>query len=230
MNCIIVDDVSSDRAAIERFCLRSELFDSVEAFEEPTRAIKYLRENVVDLVFLDVHMPKLSGYDFLNTLYYPPAVIFISNDDTNAPKAFDFDAIDFLLKPISYKRFLQAVQRAADHKRSKMATINPVTDQNELFVKEGSQYVKLDVDQIRYIEALGDYVKFVTSEGEHVVHSTMKKTLENLPDKSFMKVHRSFIINVNFIHDVRKNEIDLGGIKVPVSKANRDALKKKLNF
>lgn len=230
MNCIIVDDIAADRAVIERFCKRSGLFDHVKGFAEPTRAIKHLREHDVDLIFLDIHMPKLSGFDFLSTLQEPPCIIFISNDDATATRAFEVDAIDFLLKPVSFQRFLKAVQKAADFNLSKAEAKHARGNANELFIKEGTKYFKLHLDTIYYIEALGDYVKFVTAEGEFVVHSTMKKTLENLPDENFMKVHRSFIVNIVHINDLKKDEIDLLGCKIPVSKVNQEALKKKLKI
>jgi len=230
MKCAILDDASPDRLILERYCQRSEIFDSVYSTDDPSAFLDYLKNHRVDLVFIDVHLPRKSGFEIMQRLDESLAVVFISADPLSAASAFDHDAIDFLLKPISFKRFQRSVEKVADYQSALQALLNSENREEELFIKVKGSYVKINLDELLYIQANGDYVRFVLENQEYIIHSTLKNALSGLPERDFMKVHRSYAVNLNKVSDVTSKYVEIGDQRIAVSKSNRELLKNRLNL
>ena len=233
MNCIIIDDESTARLIINQLCSNIDNVKVVNEFSNAIEAIKYLNHNEVDLIFLDIHMPDFTGFDFIQTLKNPPQVILTTSDNNFAIEAFEYNCIvDYLLKPISFPRFEKAISKAEQgYNNSKVNGINVQdSSDNDLYVNIDRRLIKIDIPSIYLVEAKGDYINVKTSEQNYTVHSTLKKIEEKLPDHLFLKVHRSYIINVKEIIDIEDNSVLIKKDLVPVSRSNRPELMKRLNL
>ncbi len=233
MNCIIVDDEKMARVIIKTLCKSIKSLNLVQEFSSAIDAIKYLNENQIDLIFLDIHMPGFSGLDFIKTLKNPPKIIFTTADPQFAIEAFEYDFIvDYLLKPIELPRFIKAIKKAEKLSLSQDKfdiKINNSTD-NDFYVNIDRRLIKIDLPTIYLIEAKGDYINIKTDEKNYVVHSTLKKIEGKLPDSLFLKVHRSYIINVKKIIDIEDNSVLIKKDVIPVSRSNRPELMKRLDL
>ena len=233
MNCIIIDDESTARLIINQLCSNIDNVKVVNEFSNAIEAIKFLNHNEVDLIFLDIHMPDFTGFDFIQTLKNPPQVILTTSDNNFAIEAFEYNCIvDYLLKPISFPRFEKAISKAEQgYNNSKVNGINVQdSSDNDLYVNIDRRLIKIDIPSIYLVEAKGDYINVKTSEQNYTVHSTLKKIEEKLPDHLFLKVHRSYIINVKEIIDIEVNSVLIKKDLVPVSRSNRPELMKRLNL
>ena len=233
MNCIIIDDESTARLIINQLCSNIDNVKVVNEFSNAIEAIKFLNHNEVDLIFLDIHMPDFTGFDFIQTLKNPPQVILTTSDNNFAIEAFEYNCIvDYLLKPISFPRFEKAISKAEQgYNNSKVNGINVQdSSDNDLYVNIDRRLIKIDIPSIYLVEAKGDYINVKTSEQNYTVHSTLKKIEEKLPDHLFLKVHRSYIINVKEIIDIEDNSVLIKKDLVPVSRSNRPELMKRLNL
>jgi len=235
MNCIIIDDESTARVIINQLCYQAENLNVVEEFPNAIQAIKYLNQNEVDLIFLDIHMPDFTGFDFIQTLKNPPNIILTTSDSKFAIQAFEYDCIvDYLVKPIVLQRFLKAIQKAEKTTLKTASKLKPKKTEantiNDLYVNIDRRLIKIDIPDIYLIEAKGDYINIKTENKNYAVHSTLKKIEDKLPDSIFLKVHRSFIINVNKIIDIEDNSVLIKKDVIPVSRSNRKELMKRLNL
>lgn len=234
MKCIIVDDEAAARAITKQLCKKIETLTIAEEFDNAIDAIKYLNTNRVDLIFLDIHMPTFSGFDFIQTLKNPPQIILTTSDRNFALDAFEYDCvIDYLVKPITPERFAKAVGRikVAKLEEALLATSeDTATIGNDLYVNIDRRLVKINIPDICLIEAKGDYIKIKAEDKNYVVHSTLKKIEEKLPNHLFLKVHRSYIINVTKIIDIEDNSVLIKQDVIPVSRANRKELMQRLNL
>lgn len=237
MNCIIIDDEEMARAIIQQLCSQVDELSVVEEFPNAIQAIKYLNQNEVDLIFLDIHMPDFTGFDFIQTLKSPPKIVLTTSDKNFALEAFEYDCIvDYLVKPITLPRFLKAIQKAETTpvpaqapSENKVTTTNDA-DNNDLYINIDRRLIKLDIPSIYLIEAKGDYIVVKTDKQNYTVHSTMKKIEEKLPDDTFLKVHRSYIINTKKIIDIEDNSVLIAKDVIPVSRSNRPELMRRLNL
>ena len=237
MNCIIIDDESTARTILEKLCENVAEVDVVGQFSNAMQAIKYLNENTVDLIFLDIHMPDFSGFDFIKTLKDPSNIIVTTSDKDYALEAFEYEFIvDYLVKPITLERFQKAVVKAENTSHKTIissSTSVPVNDKNlddVLYVNIDRRLIKIDISSIYLIESKGDYINVKTEEKNYVVHSTLKKIEDKLPNDLFLKVHRSFIINIRKIIDIEDNSVLIKKDVIPVSRSNRPELMKRLNL
>lgn len=235
MNCIIIDDEATARAIIEQLSSYASSLNVLESFPNAMQAIKYLNQNEVDLIFLDIHMPDFTGIDFIETLKNPPKIILTTSDANFAIQAFEYDCIvDYLVKPITQERFNKAVQKA-NAAVVKHTVTNSSTSKNEslahdLYINIDRRLIKIDIPSIYLIEAKGDYINVKTEDKNYTVHSTLKKIEDKLPNDLFLKVHRSFIINVQKIIDIEDNSVLIKKDVIPVSRSNRPELMKRLNL
>jgi len=232
MRGIIVDDEAAARAIVEQLCTKVNDLELVGEFPNAMQAIKFLNKETVDVVFLDIHMPDFTGFDFIETLKNPPQIILTTSDPNFALNAFEYPCIiDYLTKPISIERFQKAVQKikkATSTNQIKTAIQN--TSEDDLYVNIDRRLVKIKIPSIYAIEAKGDYIKIKTDTENHTVHTTLKKIEEKLPESLFLKVHRSYIINTSKIVDIEDNSILIKKDVIPVSRSNREALMKRLNL
>ncbi|XZF12798.1 LytR/AlgR family response regulator transcription factor [Chitinophagaceae bacterium MMS25-I14] len=217
LQAIAIDDEPPALRLLEAFCSQSADIALQKTFTQPGEALKYLRKYPVDLVFLDIQMPSISGIDFVNAMQQENImVIFTTAYSEYAVEGFNLNAVDYLLKPYSPERFIQAVAKARDfynfqHQAEK-------TKQQDLFIRADYSLVKIPLTQILYIEGLGDYLKIYWDGGKPVIaRMTMKTIMERLPAKDFVRIHRSFIIPFHRIEQVRNKTITLaGGTELPV--------------
>ena len=234
MNCIIIDDEEMARAIIEKMIGRTTQLNLLQEFSNALNAIKYLNQNEVDLIFLDIHMPDFTGFDFIQTIKNPPKIILVTSDKNFAIEAFEYECIiDYLVKPITEDRFQKAIQKANTTPSSEKKNINKGINEdniNEFYINIDRRFIKIEFAFVNIIEAKGDYIHIKTENKNYVVHSTLKKIEEKLPKDLFLKVHRSFIINTKKIIDIEDNSVLIGKDVIPVSRANRPDLMKRLNL
>ncbi|MEN8836264.1 MAG: LytTR family DNA-binding domain-containing protein [Polaribacter sp.] len=234
MNCIVIDDEKMARVIIKTLCEQIKNINLVEEFSDAIGAIKYLNENKVDLIFLDIHMPNFTGLDFIKTLKDPPKVIFTTTDSKFALEAFEFDFIvDYLLKPIELVRFEKAIdkaKKALDAPKKSVISKSSEEVKNDFYVNIDRRLIKINLPSIYLIEAKGDYINIKTEEKNYIVHSTLKKIEEKLPESLFLKVHRSYIINLKHIIDIEDNSVLIKKDVIPVSRSNRPELMKRLDL
>jgi DNA-binding LytR/AlgR family response regulator len=239
MKCIIVDDETAARAIINHLCSQLDTLEIIGEFQNAMQAIKFLNKNEVDLIFLDIHMPDFTGFDFIDTLRSPPKIILTTSDKNFGIEAFEYDCIiDYLVKPVLSPRFLKAIQKTESFTSIVSASDPQVADskniksnsKKELYVNIDRRLVKIDFEKISLVEAKGDYILIKTDGKNYTVHSTLKKIEEKLSDSSFLKVHRSYIININKIIDIEDNSILIAKDVIPISRSNRPELMKRLNL
>ncbi|WP_046743822.1 LytR/AlgR family response regulator transcription factor [Kordia zhangzhouensis] len=239
MKSIIVDDEAAARAITKQLCKKVEKIVIVEEFDNAIDAIKYLNNHTVDLIFLDIHMPTFSGFDFIQTLKNPPQIILTTSDKNFALDAFEYECVvDYLVKPITQERFAKAVARIKNTSTGTRTHAEEAISQgeetaaigNDLYVNIDRRLVKINVPDIYVIEAKGDYIKIKAEDKNYVVHSTLKKIEEKLPSHLFLKVHRSYIINTTKIVDIEDNSVLIKQDVIPVSRANRKELMQRLNL
>ncbi len=230
MRCIIVDDEPLAREILEQYVADCPSLELSGSFANALEAGEHLRKNPDCLLFLDIRMPKLSGISFLRSLPDPPLVIFTTAWPEHAVEGFELDAVDYLVKPISFERFLKAVNRAIE--RSGTHMLRPPEEGHEkkqesyFFVRSDKRSVKVSFMDIEYFEATGDYIKIVMAGRNLLVHETMKSMLEKLPEGLFIRVHRSFIIPLEKIESLEGNRIRTRNHIIPVGLIYRDDLRK----
>ncbi len=234
MKCLIIDDDATARLIINQFCSNDNRLEVVEQFPSAIEGMKYLNQvDDVDLIFLDIHMPNFSGFDFIQTLKNPPKIILTTSDKNFAIEAFEYDCvIDYLVKPIELPRFQKAIEKASKVtvKKNVVTVAKEDESKDDLYVNIDRRLVKIGLASIYLIEAKGDYILIKTDTKNYTVHSTMKKIENKLPANLFLKVHRSFIINTNEIIDIEDNSVLIRKDVVPVSRSNRTELMTRLNL
>ena len=237
MNCIIIDDEATARAIIGQLCTNVPSLKVLEEFPNAMQAIKYLNSNEIDLIFLDIHMPDFTGFDFIDTIKNPPKIILTTSDPNFAIQAFGYDCIvDYLVKPITPERFQKAIDKAEAIKPKPVVKQENTSGQietssgNDLYVNIDRRLIKIDIPSIYLVEAKGDYIQVKTEDKNYTVHSTLKKIEDKLPDSLFLKIHRSYIINVDKIIDIEDNSVLIKKDVIPVSRSNRPELMKRLNL
>jgi DNA-binding LytR/AlgR family response regulator len=215
IECIALDDEPLALGLLKDYIQRTSFLHLKATFTDPIRAIEFLQKEKVDLIFLDINMPDIDGLQFMRSLTSPPMVIFTTAYSQHATEGFDLDAVDYLLKPIRYERFLKAVNKAV---QQTTANGKPSADiAGSLFVKSEYEIINVDYASIEYIEALDDYVKIFTGGPKPILSRiTMKTILDKLPAADFVRVHRSFIVSVRKIKSVRNRRIKIGEKYIPV--------------
>jgi DNA-binding LytR/AlgR family response regulator len=231
MNCIIVDDDNMSCKILEGYVAKSSTLNLIGIFTDSVEARDVLtKRKDIDLIILDIQMPEMNGFDFIGSLDYPPNIIIVSSDEGYALKAFDFNVVDYLLKPVTYGRFCKAIDKTMRYFARKEV---PNTGDEEIFIKKGSSLVKLKLKDIIFIEALENYVTLNTRDDKFTIHFTMKAIENQLPSGVFIRVHRSFIINKSMIQTIKENSLDLNvgeSLKsIPVGKSFRDTLLDDIN-
>jgi DNA-binding LytR/AlgR family response regulator len=231
MNCIIIDDDKLSCKVIGDFVKKSSSLTLIGAYSDSIEARNILtKRHDIDLLFLDIEMPEMDGFEFIGSLENPPNIIIISSGENYAAKAFDFNVVDYLVKPVTFSRFCKAIDKTLRY-YSRKETAS--TGDREIFIKKGSSLVKLKINDIIYIEALENYVTLTTIDDKYTIHFTMKAIEEYLPAGVFIRVHRSYIINKSNIQSIKENSLDLNigdTVKsIPVGKSFRDSLLNDIN-
>ncbi|MBP1616916.1 MAG: chemotaxis protein CheY [Bacteroidetes bacterium] len=226
LTCVIIDDEPLAIDLLRTYVLQTPFLELVGSFENPLLAMQTIRSGNVDLLFLDINMPQITGLDFSKTLPAGMRVIFTTAYNQYAIDGYRLNALDYLLKPISYPEFLEASDKALEwFKLKKASQTKPETSSpSSIFVKSGYRMEKIDLDEILYIENQKDYVKFYLAGIAEPVSSLMSMQLleEKLPERDFMRVHRSFIVNLNNVKTIERNCIVFGKEYIPVSDSYKD--------
>ncbi|WP_158729977.1 MULTISPECIES: LytTR family DNA-binding domain-containing protein [unclassified Flavobacterium] len=228
LNCVVVDDSSIQRMIIAKLVNNHPNLNLMGDFSNAIEAKNYISIHDVDLIFLDVEMPVISGFDFLDGLKTKPQIVFITSKAEYAMKAFDYDATDYLQKPIAIDRFNSAVKRAIDNYQLKKE--NKEEEGEHIFIKSNLKKLKIFTAKIKWIEAFGDYVKVVTEDDSNLVLSTMKAFENDLPKDKFVRVHKSYIINIEKVERFNSKFAEIGSTKIPLSRHKKEDLVKALSY
>jgi len=215
MKAIAIDDEPVALDVVRNHSSKVPFLNLVETFTDAFKALDYLHKEPVDLIFLDIKMPDISGIDFLNSLSKKPLVIFTTAYSEHAVTSFELDAVDYLLKPFSLARFLKGCNKAHELFKSRNATEAP----EYIFVKTGFEQLRVLFNDILFVEASGNYVSFVLEDKRVLSRATFSETIEYLPDDRFVRIHRSFLINIMKVDKIERHQITIKENKLPVSEA-----------
>jgi DNA-binding LytR/AlgR family response regulator len=232
LKVIIVDDEPMARNFLERYCEKNVNLLMSGTFEDALTALDYLQKNEIDILFLDVEMPNLSGFQLLDQLPYMPKVILTTTKTDYAFNAFEYGVADFLKKPITFNRFQEAITKitvSLTEKNLQPVLKIPAVNLEEIFIKADGKLTRLNYKEILYIESLGDYVKYFTATKNYVTLSTLKAVEEKMGSTNFMKVHRSYIVNLQKIKDIQDNSLVIEGKVIPISKSFKSEVMSRIN-
>jgi len=222
MNCLIVDDEPIARKGLEEYVRDIEFLHLVGQCENPLKATAYLSEHQIDLIFLDIHMPKITGIDFLKTLRNPPLIIFTTAFPQYALEGYALDVTDYLVKPITFERFLKAAQKAHEIFSLKHLAGRPREGSDFFFVKCDGRFEKVFFKDVLYIESLQNYIVIHTQEKKLIAYMTLSGVEGLLPKDQFVKVHKSFIVSVPHVKTIEGNEIVIRESRIPISRSLKD--------
>lgn len=207
ISCLIIDDEPSSQNVLKSFIHKIDYLQLEQVCNNALEALEYLKSNTVDLLFLDINMPQLSGIDFYKSLKNPPKVIFTTAYSAHALEGFEVDAIDYLLKPFSFQRFVKAVSKVKNLKDDKI---------EHIFIKSDKKLHQIKIEDIYFIEGLGDYIKVHLKDNFLVTYKSLKMMHNSLPKSIFMQVHKSFIINKNKLDYIEGNLAIINSNKIPL--------------
>ncbi|HYD90830.1 MAG TPA: LytTR family DNA-binding domain-containing protein [Flavobacterium sp.] len=227
LNCVVVDDSTIHRITIAKLVNEHPDLTLVGDFSNASETRNCILNKSVDLLFLDIEMPVQSGFDLLDGLKTRPQIIFVSSKSDYALRAFDYAAVDYLHKPVTKDRFNKAVQKAIEYHNRKKEV--PDEEGDFIFIKSNLKNFKIFISRIRWVEAFGDYIKLFTEDETHLVLSTMKSFESELPPDKFMRVHKSYIVNIDKVERFNSKFAEIGTTKIPLSRNKKEDLAKALN-
>lgn len=222
LKCIIIDDEPVARKILQEFIEEIDYLDLVGQAENPLKAMSLINDNNIDLIFLDINMPKINGIEFLKTSKLNANIIMTTAYADHAVEAFDLEVLDYLVKPIAFDRFLKACNRAKETARSIEAGSVLQNKTDHFFIKCNNQIEKIFYSDLVYAEAMLNYVMLHTNSKKMMVYVTIKSLEEQLPSDTFIKVHKSFIVNINKIKSIEGNILDIGNEKITISQNLRE--------
>jgi len=218
---IAIDDEPSALDVISIHAVKVPELELCGCFTDPFRALEYLRNNRIDLVFLDINMPGLTGMELIGQLKCPPRIVFTTAYSQYALDSYEFEAVDYLLKPIEFDRFNRSVQRFQKQSANGNGSPRPAPPRH-LFVKDGYKQVKLMIEEITHIQSEGNYLNIYTPAGRTVTRMTVAQMVELLPDELFIRVHNSWLVNIGHIDKIENNHIHLGETAIPIGEKYRE--------
>ena len=230
IKAIIIDDEPKAIQVLQRYAEETDIVEVMASFRDPVKAIDYLQQNKVDLLFLDINMPKLTGMEFLNILEQKPKVIFTTAYSEYALESYDYNNVDYLLKPISLERFLKAVAKAQNLIFPEITLrSNPpkeIERDKTIYIKSGPQLYKINTKDILYLEKEGNYLTFHTKTKKILSRQNMKDIFELLSTEEFIRVHKSYIVSKRHMEIIESHQIGIGSIKIPVGRSYREQVMK----
>ena len=227
---IIVDDDELCISVIEDMISQLDDFICIETFQNALDAYNYLEANDVDVVFLDVEMPKMGGIELLKSLKKSPMVVMITSHEEFALESYEYNVTDFLKKPAEWSRFLKTIEKIRKEFLDLAAQLLESSDQEHVFIKTDSKLVQLNLSQVLCVEALGNYIRVHTEEDKYTVLSTMKEIEAKLPPKDFVRVQRSFIIRVDKVKAIEDNYIIIKNKEIHIGKSYKEEFNKRINY
>ncbi|MGD9328266.1 MAG: LytTR family DNA-binding domain-containing protein [Cyclobacteriaceae bacterium] len=222
LSCLVVDDEQLARELLEQYISKVPFLELKGLVKNPLEVFEYLEKDTVDIIFLDIQMPDLSGIDLLKSMSSKPIVIFTTAYSEYAIESYELNALDYLVKPFSFERFMKSVNKAVELIKLKQNSAIPVSGQEYISIHADHKIYRIRLDDILYIEGLREYVSYYTSEKRIVTLASLKNLEETLPESMFMRIHKSYIIPVRKVKAVEGNMIDLGIKKIPIGRSYRD--------
>ena len=229
MNCLIIDDNMIARTTMKQLASQVKDLVVIADFDNAMDAYAFLQQQPVDILLLDIEMPGMTGLELTKNLSRNrPLIIFTTSKKEYAVEAFELNVADYIVKPVTVSRFIQAIDRAREIIDSNKEDVRMVEDEF-IFIRDSNIVRRLKIDDILYAEAMGDYVKLHTSQKFYAIHTTLKAVEERLPSSKFIRVHRSYIASLQKIDTIQDGALVINGKPVPVADAYRSALNKKMN-
>jgi DNA-binding LytR/AlgR family response regulator len=231
INCIVIDDEPLARKGIKEYIEELDFLNLVGEFDSPIKANTLLGTSDVQLIFLDIQMPKITGLDFFKTLKHPPPAIFTTAYPQYALEGFDLNALDYLVKPISFDRFLKAANKAKEYYELRLKNqrlSGKEENPGHVFIKVDGRVIKILLENILFIEALQNYIAVHTKEKKYICYLTLQSLLEFLPTSDFVKTHKSFIVSVKKVDSIEGNSLQIGQHHIPISRSLKDEVMEKL--
>jgi two-component system, LytTR family, response regulator len=230
MNCIAIDDEPKALEVIERYCRKSDLVDLKAIFREPMKAIEFLNREKIDLIFLDINMPDINGMQLIQTLGAKPMVIFTTAYSNYAVDSYNLNAVDYLLKPITFERFLTAINKAANLLSSQNKPLAKEDEAGTIFIKSGPQTYQVKVGDILYLEKDGNYITIHLKDKNILIRENMTDIFDLVPPTGFVRVHKSFVVSITHIAMIEVHQLTINGEKIPIGSTYRDQLKNRLGI
>ncbi|SHH57341.1 LytR/AlgR family response regulator transcription factor [Winogradskyella jejuensis] len=229
MTYLIIDDERIAHEIIKGYCDKMPNMQLIKHCYDALEALEYLREQSVDLIFLDINMPKLKGFEFLKTLTTPPKVIVTTAYQEYALEGYTLNVVDYLLKPFSFERFITAIQKVKIENISAKTEAKKTEDNTEsIFIYSDKKHIQINSNTILYIEAAGNYVKLVTTTKTHLIREKISEILKKLPTDKFMQVHKSYAVSKQHISIVEGNRIKIEDYSIPIGKSYKEKVKQLL--
>jgi DNA-binding LytR/AlgR family response regulator len=232
IKCVIIDDEPLARKGLKEYIGEIDFLQLEGSFDSPLKAAKLIAEGQVQLIFLDIQMPKISGLDFLRTMANTIPVIFTTAYPQYALEGFELNALDYLVKPISFERFLKATLKAKEYyevrNKNLSENVAPGPKQQFFFIKADNKLVRIFYDDILYVEALQNYVAICTKAKKYITYLTFKSIEEYLPPEDFIRTHKSYIVSASKIDNIEGNNIRIGDNHIPISRNNKDEVMERL--
>jgi len=230
INCLIIDDEPLAINVIKNYLEPIENYDVINTFTNPIEGLNFLKNNKVDVLFLDINMPVLDGINFLKSLENPPLVIITSAYSEFAIETYELDVLDFLVKPIEFPRLMKALNKAGKRLENKN---NPLQENSIespfIFLKiDKKRMKKIFLNEILVIESLKDYLKISTLTGKYIIHSTLSDFTDLLPERNFLRIHRSFTVAIDKIDAVEGNSVEIEGIRYVIGRSYMDHVKQRI--
>jgi len=224
MNCIIIEDQPPAQRILKNYISKMDAIRLMDTFSDAVKAIEFIKQEKVDLIFLDIHLPKISGIDFLKLLTDPPYVILTTAFQDYALQGYELNVVDYLLKPFSFERFVSAVSKVMDREKKALSAEKEIIDTpKELFIKTGHSYEKINIDDISYIRSDMDYTEIIIDNKKYLTSETLRYWIEKLNPVQFYRVHKSFIINTVKIKRVMGNQIYFDkDVSVPIGRTYKE--------
>lgn len=220
MKAIAIDDEQSGLEVIKTHASKVPFLEVKAFFVDAFKALEYLQNEKIDLIFLDIKMPDMTGIEFYNSLNQKPLLIFTTAYAEHAAVSFEMDAVDYLLKPFSLTRFIKSCNKAYElHNHRNNSELS-----NHIFVKEGLEQKRIELDEILHLEASGNYVTYFLNETKIVSRQTLMEAINSLPQEKFIRIHRSFLVAIKKIEKFDRFQITVGGKRIPIGKAYKDQL------
>ena len=229
LRCLIVEDEIMARKSLTKLCEKIDRLELVDSFDNGQDALIAIENDSIDLVFLDIEMPGMTGIELLEKLTVSPQIIFTTGNKEYAFEAFEYDVTDFLKKPITQLRFVKAVEKAF-LRQEQLNAIASASSKNEIYIRTDGRYVRVSYKDILYFENVGDYVKVLTDAGNHIIHGSMKSIDSRIQHPRFLKVHRSYIVNLDKVKDIEDNTLVIGKAVIPISRAHKPILMRSINL
>jgi DNA-binding LytR/AlgR family response regulator len=219
MNCIVVDDEAMSRQIMEGLIEQTDFLDLKASCSDAIEATNVLNNESIDLIFLDIEMPEISGIEFVKNLQQQPQIIFTTSHKEYALEAFEYNVTDYLLKPFTKARFFKSVTKAHEIFKN-----NQPDDATRFFVKKDGTHLKIELSEVIYMEALGDFIQLILQTEKFIIRSTMKDLETKLPGKQFLRIHRSYIVNIDKISAIEDTTLVMGKKMIPIGKSYRSTI------